>query len=213
MQQVRHLFWDFDGTLYDSYPQMLKAFRLGLDDLNISHLADDRELLRLMKNTCHYAAVRIAEMAGLDVKAVEEAFRFHHEQVSLFPPYQGLAECMQALHDAGYRHYLYTHRDHTSVDQLQQDGLWHLFDDAVTSEQHFPYKPAPDALLYLIQKNQLVPSQCAMIGDRTIDIDAGHNAGMKGILFDPEEFFWNYPCAMRVKSMNELQQKLLSLHN
>ena len=35
-------------------------------------------------------------------------------------------------------HYLYTHRDRRAVEQLEQDGLWSLFSDGVTSEDGFP---------------------------------------------------------------------------
>ena len=26
MKQIRHLFWDFDGTLFDSYPELFSSF-------------------------------------------------------------------------------------------------------------------------------------------------------------------------------------------
>ena len=33
MKQVRHLFWDFDGTLFDSYPELSGSFMKGLKEL------------------------------------------------------------------------------------------------------------------------------------------------------------------------------------
>ena len=40
--KYKHLFWDFDGTLYDTYPQILNAM---LQALNLLYTKD--EFLRL----------------------------------------------------------------------------------------------------------------------------------------------------------------------
>jgi len=51
-----------------------------------------------------------------------------------------------------------------------------------------------------------------MIGDRDIDVLAGHNAGMKGILFDPDGYFPEFTdVELTVRSMKELADTLLSL--
>ena len=104
----------------------------------------------------------------------------------------------------------YTHRDAGAIRQLKEDGLWTLFSDAVTKEDGFPAKPAPDALNALVARNNLLPKECAMVGDRDIDIDAGHNAGMSGYLFDPEGFYEGHPSELQAKSMDELARKILS---
>ena len=47
MKQVRHLFWDFDGTLFDSYPELLGSFMNGLEGLH--ELAVPETLMPLIK--------------------------------------------------------------------------------------------------------------------------------------------------------------------
>ena len=49
----------------------------------------------------------------------------------------------------------------------------------------------------------------AMIGDREIDVQSGYNAGMNGILFDPENFYPDCRAEKHVRSMNELCRWLL----
>ncbi len=211
MTAIRHLFWDFDGTLYDTYPQLTASFRSGLERLQLGGLLDEASLLKLLKGSVYHAALWCAEQAQADVQEIMSSYRSFHERETVFPLYEGAADCLRALHDAGFHHYLYTHRDETAVDQLKRDGLWTLFDDAVISTDGFPHKPAPDALLALLARNQLAPGQCAMVGDRDIDIDAGHNAGMSGVLFDPDGFYSGYPAELRGRTMNELTQALLRL--
>ena len=210
MKPIRHLFWDFDGTLYDSYPNVTRAFLRTLDELGCSGLVTPHEALSLLKISVFSAAQHCAGMAGLDVACVMEVFSRYHAQESGFAPYAGLGECLRALQAAGVRHYLYTHRDRRAIEQLEQDGLWSLFSDGVTSEDGFPHKPAPDALRCLLARNAIDPAEAAMVGDRDIDIEAGHNAGMRGVLFDPDGFYPNLQAHLRATSMAELTHLILA---
>lgn len=206
---IRHLFWDFDGTLYDSYPQLLHSVMAGLNNLGYGDRFPEAEVLRLIKVNVYHGIEVCAEKLGLSTQTVYDAYLPHHKQEACFRPYDGLEDCLRALHQAGFRHYLYTHRDVAAVEQLKQDGLWPLFSDFVIKEDGFPAKPAPDALNALMARNSLQPSECVMIGDRDIDIDAGHNAAMSGFLFDPDGFYAGYPAEWQAGSMEELKEKLL----
>ena len=104
MKPVRHLFWDFDGTLYDSYPNVTHAFLCTLDELGCSALVTPREALSLLKVSVFSAAQHCAGMAGLDVARVMEVFARYHARESGFAPYAGLGECLRTLHAAGVRH-------------------------------------------------------------------------------------------------------------
>lgn len=210
MKQVRHLFWDFDGTLFDSYPEICDSFMKGLHDLGIGHLVNFQSLMPLMKASIGHAAQWCADQSGITREQIMASYRAYHNQPHSDPPYAGLEKCLKDLHEAGYHHYLYTHSHQSAIDQLKRENLWHYFDDAVIGSDGFPLKPAPDALLALMERNHLKPAECAMIGDRDIDALAGHNAGMKGILFDPDNYFPNFRPEMTVCSMAELTEGLLN---
>ena len=208
MQKVRHLFWDFDGTLYDSYPQVMHAVRRALEELCPGHGITEEENMRDLKVNVGFCIQQCASRLGLNADVLRERYRFYHGQEKDFPPYAGLPECLRTLKEAGFCHYLYTHRNLSAVEQLKSNGLWELFTDGVTSEDGFPLKPAPDALLCMMERNHLTPDVCAMVGDRSIDLGAGKNAGMKGILFDPERYYQDYETDLYVYSMQELCEKL-----
>lgn len=209
MQKVRHLFWDFDGTLYMSYPKMLQSMLKAVEELCPNHGISEEEGMQYMKVSTGHASLMLAQKLNLDLEALRKRYSFFHHQQKGFPYYEGLPECLRRLKDAGFHHYLYTHRDWTAVEQLESDGLWELFSGGVSKEDGFPLKPAPDALLSLMQKHGLTPEECAMVGDRAIDLEAGKNAGMKGILFDPDRYYQDYPADLFVYSMKELADKLL----
>ena len=204
MPPIRHLFWDFDGTLYNSYPQIAHAFGQALNELGQGGLISEAGLLALLKVSVYHAACHCAQKAGLEPAELIEVFHRYHAQEAPFAPYAGLEGCLRTLHEAGIRHYLYTHRDLRAVEQLKRDGLWPLFTDAVTRLDGFADKPAPDALLALMARNNAEPGECAMVGDRDIDILSGRNAGMRGVLFDPDGFYPDLKADWRVSSMAEL---------
>lgn len=209
MKQVRHLFWDFDGTLFDSYPEICGSFMKGLRDLGLHELLDQQNLMRLMKASLGHAAQWCADQSGLPLEQIMAPYRMYHDQPHSDPPYEGLADCLKQLHEAGFHHYLYTHSHQSAINQLKRENLWHYFNDAVLGSDGFPLKPAPNALLSLMERNHLTPEICAMIGDRDIDVMAGHNAGMKGILFDPDGYFPHFQAELIVHSMKELASVLL----
>lgn len=199
----RHLFWDFDGTLYDSYPQIVRALRRTYESVTTAVPTND-ELLKRMKNSGFYALNCAAEETGVDVQTLRKLYNGFHAEETEFPPYTGMLQCVQTLHRTGIKHFLYTHRDKKALWHLERDGISGLFTDAVTSEDRFPMKPAPDALLNLIQRNHLNPEECLMIGDREIDILSALGAGMDGLMFDPEGFYPDSKAVFTVRSMEEI---------
>lgn len=206
---IRHLFWDFDGTLYDSYPIVTQSFWEGLAMLGVGDQIDKGWLYDQLKHSLFYGAQLCAEKTGADPQAMMDNYRICHVKYTSFPPYEGLEDCLRTLKEAGFCHYLYTHRNHVAVDQLKRDGLWPLFSDSVTSDDGFALKPAPNALNALMQRNGLSPDKCAMVGDRDIDIEAGHNAGMIGILFDPDGYYAGYPAELHASGFAQLKKMLL----
>ncbi len=205
-----HYFWDFDGTLYDTYPRILRAFQKALRDVGI--VAPDAEALSYIKQTLgvgarHYAA----QKEGLTPKDIMDGYHLHAEEedFTTMRPYPGVKQALIAAVKRGGRHYLYTHRGLSALEALKRDDLYDLFTDFLTSEDGFPLKPAPDALNSLVQKYQLPLAKCVMLGDRDIDLNAGINAGMAGALFDPEGFFPDFPTPYRYKTMDDLRINLI----
>lgn len=199
----RHLFWDFDGTLYNSYPQMVRAVRRMYESTGKAIPADE-VLFSRMKNSGFYTMNCASEETGVEVQELRRLYTAFHAEETEFPPYEGMVECVRSLSEMGIRHYLYTHRDKKALWHLERDGIRQLFQDAVTSDDRFPMKPAPDALLALMERNRLDPKECLMIGDREIDILSGVNAGMDGLLFDPDGFYPVTKAVNTVRNMAEI---------
>lgn len=122
----------------------------------------------------------------------------------------GLRDCLERTRQLGCRHYLFTHRDRGALEQLRRDGLADAFTDAVTREDGFADKPAPDAILHLMAKHGFAAGDACMIGDRDIDILSGQAAGTHTVLLDPEGFYPTLNTEARVRSLAEIPALVVS---
>ena len=199
-------FWDFDGTLFDTYPRINRAIQNALKDCNITVSLETIEPLSKV-NVRH----AIDTLAGDKAKAVAARYEAHEpeEGFDSMRPYPGVLRLMRSICEHGGRNYLYTHRGKSSLEALEHYGMTPCFADAVTSENGFPSKPAPDALLYLMEKHRLDPAKCVMLGDRDIDLGSGKNAGMACALFDPGHYYDAYDTPLRYTDMFDLMADLV----
>lgn len=202
---LRHFFWDFDGTLLDTYPAMTEAFvRMAA---RAGFAIQPQRALNLMKENLTHALQVVAGENNLDAAALLPMFR-EEERLTLprlIRPVPGIPEALRALPG---QHYLVTHRDHDALTYLEQTGLKAYFTDFVVADDGFPRKPQPDSLLHLMRKHGLDAAECIMIGDRPLDTAAGRNAGMLSCLLDEENRFPHDPCELRTNSAHELPSLL-----
>ena len=197
-RQVRHIFWDFDGTLLDSYPAMVRAFVAGAADFGIA--VTPERALSLMKNCLTHCCEVVGAENVVSAGSLADAFR-RHEQFELekgLPPVEGVPEALAQLHSRGVKHYVATHRDLQCRELLEKAGLLKYFSGFVTKEDRLPRKPAPDMLLHLMQKHGLKPEECLMVGDRPLDTEAGMAAGVTSVLLDAEDRFPDGKCDLRI---------------
>lgn len=183
--RFKHFIWDFDGCLCDSYPHTAQVFYDAMTAPDIDHGGRTEapvwdELFRRLQVTWVYAREQygVTEDENRYVHAHESDFTYEPVPV-MFP---GIPEVLADIKAAGGHNYLYTLRESTAIRKLEAEGLAHLFTDFVVRENGFPGKPAPDAVLYLLEKHGLDPAETVMIGDRDLDGQSGINAGASGCL-------------------------------
>lgn len=205
---LKHFFWDFDGTVMDTYPATVETFLRVAERMGVKTTA--QHVLDLMKQSVPRCLRTIAAENGLDADALRTAFREEEKRIDprKGKPVAGIPDALRRLRALGGRHYLATHRDRGALTYLECAGLLDLFDDFVTIEDDFPRKPAPDMLLHLMKKHCLDAAECVMIGDRPIDTAAGRNAGMLSCLLDEEARFPEDDCDLRTDCGAKLPELL-----
>ncbi|NLM10004.1 MAG: HAD-IA family hydrolase [Clostridiaceae bacterium] len=203
-----HYIWDFDGTLFDSYPHLSLSFQRALKDFGYSHTTN--EILLHMKTSINTCIRYYQEKYGLG-EELSERYKYYEKNENTIPikPYPYLREVLKKITETGGKNYIYTHRGKSTIEYIREFKLEDFFCDWITKEDNFPLKPAPDAILHLIKKHNMDKNTVIMVGDRDIDILSGHNAKVSGCLFDPDNFFPDLDVEFRVKSMREFEEVLL----
>lgn len=204
----RNLIWDFDGTLFDSYPHVCAAYMQALADFG--RTADPAAVMAKLK-------INFGEAHKYLQSTDELRARFsQYEHDMDFQPkaelYDGMRELLADTKAAGVRHFLFTHRNNLALTYMERAGILGYFDGWVTSDdkEHFAFKPSPKSILYLLEHYGIDPNNCAMIGDREIDVGSGIAAGTKGILFDEFHNLGQSAAQHRVYSIAEMRELLFS---
>ncbi|CAJ1228132.1 HAD family hydrolase [Lactiplantibacillus xiangfangensis] len=181
---MREFLWDLDGTLLDTYPAMVAGFQRAVT--NLGGTVDRQEVYTMMRqHSVGYAQAEIATRFGWDQAELKTGYQKYEPMLQVAPAaFDGAKAVLQRVQEVGGHNYLMTHRDQSAQRYLQRAGLATYFTDAVTAAQPFPRKPDPAALNYLLDKHHVDRTTAVMVGDRNLDIEAGHNAGIAGYLFD-----------------------------
>ena len=199
--RIKNYIWDFDGTLYDSYPAMVAGATKALKDFGI--IKEPREVYKTMKK---FSTYQLRENYQLKEEDFTLLFHQYERESSLKPkPFEATEEVLLALKKHGARHFILTHRlTESTWDLLEDYGLTNLIEEVVGIDQGFPRKPSPDALNYLIERYQIRKSETMIIGDRRLDIEAGKRAEIFTCLYDIDHFFEEIPATYVIDDLREI---------
>ena len=179
---IENLIWDFDGSLFNTYPAMVKLFRQAL--LRKGYVTSENEILSLMKDTLG-KAVDFYLDRGVDYEFYKD-FKKSEEELDPAeqPPFEGAREVCTVVVRNGGRNLIITHRSRkTAFKLLSHFEMTSLFSDIITRESGFKRKPDPDAFIYAIRNYRLNPKSTLSIGDRDLDVIAARDAGTKTCFF------------------------------
>lgn len=199
---LKNFIWDFDGTLYNSYPIITKAAIASFHEFG-KEFADSTAFYQFIKKAS--LGELIAEQE-IDKQAFNDVFHsLENAQLNQIQPFNSTAETISGLAMRGGKQFILTHRKVTSTKKLLvRDQLDNYFSEIVGIDSGFARKPEPDSLLYLLEKYSLRPDETLMIGDRRLDVEAGKNAGCQTCLFDQDGFFGKITADYYVQDLAEI---------
>ena len=200
---IKHIIWDFDGTLFDSYPGMVNAFLRALKKYEIE--AEYDEVLKLFLNS-EKTAVQYYQNQFLLGEELTEVYQDEksHIDLSNMLPFPYAKEVCQRIKEAGRYNYILTHRGSTTYDILRKNGMVELFTEIVTKDNQFARKPDPEAIYYLLDKYQIHPKEAMIVGDREIETLLGQKAKVKTCFYESGNREPELQADYRVKSLEEL---------
>lgn len=186
----RVLLFDFDGTLVNTTPLILKSFRATWQQV-FGFTMDDSDYIKTFGTLLHTALQQLTEECIADGRtgAVEDLnskadellktyrefnWRWHDETIE---PFDGVAETVRELKARDYRLGIVSSKLRQGVERgLNIFSMADWFDVIVSADDVKNHKPHPEPLLKALEQFDAAPHQAIYIGDSTHDIAAGKAA-------------------------------------
>jgi phosphoglycolate phosphatase-like HAD superfamily hydrolase len=197
------IIWDFDGTLFDSYPGMSKAFQSALNELGVEESRE--EIFKKMKVSLGSAIDYYVKNFKIDGKELKDGYDLNESKLDISNtyPFPYAKEICEHVKLKG-RNFIYTHRDSITIKLLEYHNMTKYFTEIVTREHGLRRKPDPEGFLYIINKYNISKSKALAIGDRELDLLAAENSGVKSCLFDGNCIDNSCRADYEIKSLQEL---------
>lgn len=162
-----NILWDFDGTLFDTYPIYTNSFKQILGNI------PEKVIYQQLKISYTHA-VNYFQLTEEQTKRIKEIDKeVTPEDIRPFPDVEKVLQFANL-------NVIMTHNTRKEVENILTHYQWgHYFKEIVTIDNGFPRKPHPASYEYLHQKYDLD----LIIGDRELDILAGKNLNIKTCLF------------------------------
>ncbi|MCM3588806.1 HAD-IA family hydrolase [Mesobacillus maritimus] len=164
-----NILWDFDGTLFNTYPSLVEGFvALSGQDL------DRDEVLKWLKKDSKTAFKHYS----IDENQRPEYQRLHNDYAkNTSEPFENLEDVLSHVDD----NIIVTHRDKEStVYLLEKFNLLKYFKEVVAvEEQGFIRKPDSASYEYVLERHQID----LVVGDRDLDLIPARKLGIKTVSF------------------------------
>ena len=182
---IKNILIDLDGTLTDPKVGITTSARYGL--AKVGHpIADDVNIDWIIGPPLQASLAKLLNVAVDDVLA-EQALMGYRERFAVTGLYENhvfpdVAETLKALQQQGFRLFLATAKPEIYAKQiLEHFDLLQYFNQAYGSELNGERTNKGDLIAYILQKEQLHPNECVMVGDREHDIFGARHNGIETI--------------------------------
>jgi beta-phosphoglucomutase family hydrolase len=182
--------FDCDGTLADSMPLHLRAWRAALLEAKASFAFTWEHFMSRAGMKTHDTVVELNREFGLQMIPEQVALNQNEHYKQLSHEVQALAPVVaQARACAGVARVAVASGSHRSdvLDTLKRVGVSELFEVVVTADDVEHGKPAPDVFLLAAQGLGVAPERCLVFEDGPLGVQAARAAGMDVILIEREK--------------------------
>ena len=180
-RQFETILFDLDGTILDTNELIIRSYLHALEGYVPANFS--REHIIPHMGTPLYDQLK--RFSGLeDVEELAKKYRainleLHDEYVKTF---EGVNEVVESLHKAGFKLGVVTTKIRLTTELgLKHVGIAPFMDAIVTIDDVTHAKPHAEPVLKAVELLQADKATTLMIGDSTMDIHSGVNAGVKTV--------------------------------
>lgn len=181
LRGIRAIVWDLDGTLVDTVPDLVNAFRAAARAVGYGELTDEQVHNKVGGGAHNAFKAIFGEGDARFVEPALEHFRAYYpehsaEESRLYP---GIIDVLNHF-EGNVRMALATAKIRSATLKLIESlGVRTYFDYIVTADDMQRMKPDPQCIELILQKFAIDrPREAVVIGDMKTDIEAGRAAGI-----------------------------------
>ena len=144
---IQNIIWDVDGTLFDTYPAMARAFQLAMKDLG--HDVTVKRIIDLAKQSLGYCVTTLANEYGLDENEIGRRFEQYYSlaRPEDQTPFPGVINICQTICAQGGKNLIVSHRGNAGVTELLSiHHMESLFSGQITRDDGFPKETKPGSI-------------------------------------------------------------------
>lgn len=185
IEKFEHIFFDFDGTLFNTAPGIFASMEKVCAAYNLSYGEDT--FVKMIGPSLKESFSTIFHLPESEIANAIKVYRDFYTKDGMFmcELYDGVIELIQNLKSRGKKIYVATSKpEHFAKIILEKKNLICLFDfvGGADLEEKLRVEKV-DVINYVLRENNLLEkkSSCIMIGDRNYDINGAHKANLKAL--------------------------------
>lgn len=177
MPKLEAVVFDVDGTLIDTSEFIYAAYEYVLATHQLPKRARAEIASQIGKKIEDCYAFLAPEAEALKLIATHN--NFQAENLALIRPFSQVSTVLEAVRNSGLKIALWTGRAHAVRESLAVAGLNpDEFDCIIDASMSTRGKPHPEGLLKVLDVVQVEPSRTIMVGDSSLDVQAGRRAAV-----------------------------------
>lgn len=192
--------FDLDGTLLNTLPDLVNVTNMALAEEGFPQRSAEEILRFIGDGAARLIAQAVPEDATPEeTQRVFDQFRalYHDHGILYTTEFDGMAETLRQAKDAGVGLAIMSNKFEQGVLDVRDRFFPSLIEVAHGESDTIPRKPDPAGLLLCAKELGVDPADSLFFGDSASDIQAAHNAGMKGVAVT-----WGYQPHERLMSAN-----------
>lgn len=178
--KTRAILFDLDGTLRDTRDIIYEGYRHAVSQ-HSGFVPTDEEMY---EHRNHHSHIHAAFAADVDPKDFEKTY-FSKISTTILSAklYQQASKVLADLRSRSLLLAVVSSAPPKGINTyLKNSDIAQYFDVIVGDDGKIPRKPAPDPLVSAARQLGVDISDCVMIGDMLVDVEAGRAAGVKAVI-------------------------------
>lgn len=178
MNKIKHICFDLDGTLIDSYQTIYKTTVKTLQHLKIEEPLMEIEFHKRIGH--HFLHIfKDLDIPVTDIEEFIDIYKgYYFDFIDESIIYPGVIDVLKELQKKKIKVSLLTTKGQDQADKIiDHFGLRQYFSLVTGRRKDLPIKPSPEPLQFICKELEVEESDTMMVGDAELDINCGKNAG------------------------------------